>query len=178
MASSSRAGRDETEPTEHGPGTLTSIDHEDEDDLLKDLPEIKEFYRLPGISKNAKSGTKGKNGFEYFKDSTHDSYSISNSFYTSPTRLAGWIYAIQEVVYKSIGCNDNYFVKWRNKDRPDGAFVEIELKVKQKSEDGALVHGLTIHMYLTSGTITFKGPMFHNFVDQRNCSKNFTGQRG
>ena len=65
-----------------------------------------DFYRLPGICKNAKS-TKGKNGFEYFKDSTYDSYSISNSFYTSPTRLAGWIYAIQEVVYKSIGCDDN-----------------------------------------------------------------------
>ena len=38
MASSSRG---ETEPKEHGPwpSTLTSIDHEDEDDLLKDLPE-------------------------------------------------------------------------------------------------------------------------------------------
>ena len=56
MASSSRG---ETECTEHGPSTLTGIDHEDEDDLLKDLPEIKEFYRLPGICKNAKS-TKGK----------------------------------------------------------------------------------------------------------------------
>ena len=85
MASSSRGKR---EPTEHGPSTLTSIDHEDKDDLLKDLPEIKEFYGLPGICKNAKSGTEEKNGFEYFKDSTYDSYSISNSFYTSPTRLA------------------------------------------------------------------------------------------
>ena len=162
MASSSRG---ETEPTEHGPSTLTSIDHEDEDDLLKDLPEIKKFYRLPGICKNAKSGTKGKNCFEYFKDSTYDSYSISSSFYISPTRLAGWIHAIQEVVYKSIGCDDNYSVKWRNKDRPDGAFVETELKVKQKKENGDLVHGSTIHMYLTTGTITFKDPMFHNFVD-------------
>ena len=89
MASSSRAGRGETEPTEHGPSSLTNIDHEDEDDLLKDLPETREFNRLPGIYKNAKSGTKGKNGFEYFKDSTYDSYSIFNSFYTSPTRLAG-----------------------------------------------------------------------------------------
>ena len=129
------------------------------------LPEIKEFYELPGIYKNAESDTKGKNGFEYFKDSTYDGYSISNSVYTSPTRLAGWIYAIQEVVYKSIGCDDNYFVKWRNKDRSDGAFVETELKVKQKHENGDLVHGLTIHMYLTTGTITFKGLMFHNFVD-------------
>ena len=144
MAFSSRAGRGETELTEHGPSTLTSIDHEDEDDLLKDLPEIKEFYRLPVICKNANSGAKRKNGFEYFKDSTYDSYSISNSFYTSPTRLAGWIYAIQEVVYKSVECDDNYFVKWRNKDSPDGAFVETELKVKQKNENGNLVHGLTI----------------------------------
>ena len=54
---------------------------------------------------------------------------------------------------------------WRNKDRPDGAFVEIELKVKQKNENGDLVHGLTIHMYSMTGNITFKGPMFHNFVD-------------
>ena len=83
-------GRRETEPTDHGPSTLTGIDHDDENDLLKDLTEIKEFYRLPGICKNAKS-TEDKNGFEYFKDSTYDSYSISNSFYTSPTRLAGYI---------------------------------------------------------------------------------------
>ena len=59
-------------------------------------------------------------------------------------------------MYKSIGCDDNYFVKWTNKDRPDGAFVETELKVKQKNENGDLVHGLTIHMYLTTGTITLK----------------------
>ena len=56
-------------------------------------------------------------------------------------------------------------MKWRNKDRPDRAFVEMELKVKQNNENGDLVHGLTIHMYLTTGAITFKGPMFHNFVD-------------
>ena len=80
-------------------------------------------------------------------------------------RLAGWIYAIQEVVYKSIGCDGNYFVRWRSKDRPDGAFVEIELKVKQKDENGDLVHGLTIHMYLATVTIIFKSSMFHNFVD-------------
>ena len=116
-------GRGETQPAEHGPSTLTGIDHDDENDLLKDLTEIKEFYRLSGICKNAKS-TKGKNSFEYFKDSTYDSYSISNSFYTSPTRLAGWIYAIQEVVYKSIRCDDNYFVKRRNKDRPDGHLLK------------------------------------------------------
>ena len=37
-------GRGETEPTEHGPSTLTGIDHDDENDLLKDLTEIKELY--------------------------------------------------------------------------------------------------------------------------------------
>ena len=47
-------GRGETDPTEHGPSTSTGIDHDDENDLMKDLTEIKEFYRLPGICKNAK----------------------------------------------------------------------------------------------------------------------------
>ena len=47
-------GRGQTEPTEHGPSTLTGFDHDDENDLLKDLTEIKEFYRLPGICKMQK----------------------------------------------------------------------------------------------------------------------------
>ena len=34
----------ETEPTEHGPSTLTGIDHDDENDLLKDLTEIRVLW--------------------------------------------------------------------------------------------------------------------------------------
>ena len=60
-------------------------------------------------------------------------------------------------------------MKWRNKDRPDGAFVETELKVKQKNENGDLVHGLTIHIYLTTETIVQFSSFIHFRITKIQC---------
>ena len=111
--------------------------------------------------------------FEHFLESSYDSYSISNSFYTTGERLNAWIYAFQQEIYIKLGKTDgktdrdDYDVAWFDKVNSSSGYVEIEIKIeKPDSEDQPHAkHGLTIHIFLTTGTITCKGPMLHQFIE-------------
>ena len=102
-----------------------------------------------------------------FLDTTYDNYSISNSFKTSFERLATWIFVLNKKVKVEIGSQEDFDVLWKNKVSKD-KFAEIEIKVKKRdeAEDGVMEHGLTIHVFLTTSLIQFKGPLFAFFQSE------------
>ena len=142
--------------------------------------KIDTFSSIEGGAKfysNHRSFQPSKNtstyGFEQFLESSYDSYSISNSFYTTGERLNAWIYAFQQEIYIKLGTTDgktdrdDYDVAWFDKVDSSSGYVEIEIKIEKpdREDQPHAKHGLTIHIFLTTGTITCKGPMLHQFIE-------------
>ena len=64
---------------------------ENEDDLLKSVEAVFEFYGLEGRT-SSKSKSKAKYSYESFNEETYDQNSLSNSFKTTGGRkIAKWI---------------------------------------------------------------------------------------
>ena len=143
----------------------------DKIDTFSSIEEVAKFYSNHRSFQPSKNTS--KYGFEHLLESSHDSYSISNSFYTTGERLNAWIYAFQQEIYIKLGKTDgktdrhDYDVAWFDKVDSSSGYVEIEIKIeKPDCEDQPPdKHGLTIHIFLTTGTITCKGPMLHQFIE-------------
>ena len=143
----------------------------DKIDTFSSIEEVAKFYSNHRSFQPSKNTS--KYGFEQFLESSYDSYSISNSFYTTGERLNAWIYAFQQEIYIKLGKTDgktdrdDYDVAWFDKVDSSSGYVEIEIKIEKpdREDQPHAKHGLTIHIFLTTGTITCKGPMLHQFIE-------------
>ena len=84
----------------NGPTSIPTSNDKEEGgriQFFKSIESIADYYKL----KDLKSKTKQTDhGFEVFEAKTFDIYSLSNSFRTNMNRLAKWIYAFQEIIYR------------------------------------------------------------------------------
>ena len=143
----------------------------DKIDTFSSIEEVAKFYSNHRSFQPSKNTS--KYGFEHFLASSYDSYSISNSFYTTGERLNAWIYAFQQEIYIKLGKTDgktdrdDYDVAWFDKVDSSSGYVEIEIKIEKpdREDQPPAKHGLTIHIFLTTGIITCKGPMLHQFIE-------------
>ena len=66
---------------------------------------------------------------------------------------------------------DDYDVAWFDKVDSSSGYVEIEIKIEKPDREDQpppAKHGLTMHIFLTTGTITCKGPMLHQITKLQN----------
>ena len=143
----------------------------DKIDTFSSIEEVAKFYSNHRSFQPSKNTS--KYGFEHFLESSYDSYSISNSFYTTGECLNAWIYAFQQEIYIKLGKTDgktdrdDYDVAWFDKVDSSSGYVEIEIKIEKpdREDQPPAKHGFTIHIFLTTGTTTCKGPMLHQFIE-------------
>ena len=136
---------------------------ENEDDLLKSVEAVFEFYGLEGRT-SSKSKSKAKYSYESFNEETYDQNSLSNSFKTTGGRkIAKWIKGIQDHIYEDLGQKGCYNVVWKNKTDNKKKFTEIEIKIYDLGVDEL---GLTIHIFLNTNLIQVKGKMFPIFKNK------------
>ena len=128
----------------------------DKIDTFSSIEEVAKFYSNHRSFQPSKNTS--KYGFEHFLESSYDSYSISNSFYTTGERLNAWIYAFQQEIYIKLGKTDgktdrdDYDVAWFDKVDSSSGYVEIEIKIEKpdREDQPPAKHGLTIHIYFNN----------------------------
>ena len=117
--------------------------------VLSSLDDVNKYHELPRKGRKTSSNA----AFETFDPKDFDSNSKPNSFKTDQESLSYWLFAMK-TVFEEL---DNYETcPWTHKSNK-GQISELEIKFFDP--DLHDFHLLTIHVYLSTALLHFKGPL-------------------
>lgn len=137
-----------------------------ERDSFESVEEVKVFYKLPRNKLKKPSGKAVHADFEVFKEKLYDQKALYHCFKTEADRLALWIFALDNYVYKGQFSEEND-VAWRDRHDDHSQFVEIEIKIHDIEKGSkANAHRFTVKVHLESCLISVQGQEYTSFIEE------------
>ena len=137
-----------------------------ERDSFESVEEVKVFYKLPRNKLKKPSGKAMHADFEAFKEKLYDHKALYHCFKTDADRLALWIFALDNYLYKGQFSEEND-VAWRDRHDDQSQFVEIEIKIHNIEKGSkANIHRFTVKVHLESCLISVQGQEYASFIEE------------